>query len=146
MLSALTDRSRESWPCLCSWVGSHKGYRNKRTVPEPPILEIQPDPQHPTEMNLLLSLQSPAVTHEDGRSFPNSSPLGWRVWVEHLQTTPTHLFLALFCVFPWESAHFAWRFAQSKTAPVSNGNPAGSSQDVLFPLYGLLIWERGPRT
>jgi hypothetical protein len=29
---------------------------------------------------------------------------------------------------------------------VSNGNPAGSSQDVLFLLYRLATWERGPRT
>lgn len=38
--------------------------------------------------------------------------------------------------FPWELAHFALRFTQSKTAPVSNGNPAGSSQDVLFLCTG----------
>lgn len=153
-LPELTDRSRESRPRLCIWVGNHKGYRNKRTVPELPILEMQPDPQHPTEMNLLLSLQSPAVTHEGSRSFPDPSPLGWRVWVEQLQTPPyicsSLCIFVLFCfvfhlfVFPWESAHFAWRLAQSRAALVSNGNPAGSSQDVLFPLYGLLTWERGP--
>lgn len=143
MWSELTDWNIDSWPCLCICVESYSGCRDKGTVPEVPILEMQP----PRGMNLLLSPQSGAVTHKEGRSFPNASSLGQRVGVEH-SLTDHHQICALLCFlfFPWESAHFALRFAQSKTAPVSNGNPAGSSQDVLFPLYSLLTWERGPRT
>lgn len=42
MWSELTDRSIDSWPCLCIWVESDSGCRDKGTLPEVPILEMQP--------------------------------------------------------------------------------------------------------
>lgn len=117
MLSELTDSSRESWPCLCIWVGNLKGYRNKRTVPELPILEMQPGPQHPHREESFTEPSEPCSHPWRRQEFPKFFP--FRVGglqLEHWQTTTTYLFLALFCVFPWESARFAWRFAQSKTA------------------------------
>lgn len=145
VLSELADRSMESWPCLCIWVKNHSEYRDKGRVPEAPVLEMQPDPQHP---------------HDESVTEP-SEPCGhpWRqeelpklcsFGVEGLGGTLTnhHHICSSHCfsVFPWESAHFALRFVRSKTAPVSNGNPAGSSQEVRFPLCRLPTRERGPRT
>lgn len=143
-LKLLEHANRQGCGLLCFLVQSLSCYRDKGTDPEVPILRVQP----PLSSSMGTEVtQSSTVTHKDSRN-PQTQPL-WSGGCpeEHQQATTKSASCFVFCfVAPWERAQFALRFSQSQTAPVSNGNPAGSSQDVLFLLYRLATWERGPRT